>query len=89
MAGAVIYKYPLPTIRSKVQMPQGARVLSVQVQRNELVLWALCDPDAPKVERVFRAVMTGEPMMEHGHYIATVQLNGGDVVAHVFEVPGA
>lgn len=43
-----------------VEMPRGARILSVGVQANETpVFWALVDPDAPRIQRTFVLVGTG------------------------------
>lgn len=86
-----IWKYELGTNRTTLQMPVGAHVLDAQVQHGGVVLWALVSPDAPKVEREFYVYMTGEMIVDTPDYllyISTVQIQGGDFIAHVFERVG-
>lgn len=83
-----VYKYPLEiTDRVTISMPQGARVLTVQMQHSNPCLWVWVDPDAPLEERTFRIAGTGHAIVERGAaYIGTFQMRHGDVVFHVFEV---
>ena len=39
------------TGEQRIQMPQGAKPLSVQLQNGAPVLWALCDEGSPTVSR--------------------------------------
>lgn len=97
-----VFKYPVPIEgRFTVAMPEGAAILDVQVQGNSddmldvrsqadrVMMWALVNPDAPKVERSFRLVGTGHPIdpIERGRlqHIATFQIGAGSIVFHVFE----
>lgn len=83
-----IYKYVLDRkhAHSRVDMPEGAHILTVQEQYGAITLWAVVDPDAPTVRRRFVIVGTGEAMPDGtAWYIATVQLDGGSLVCHVFE----
>jgi hypothetical protein len=89
-----IFKYPFPVSDLvRLQMPEGARILSVQVQRESPCLWALIDPDAQIVWRNFRVFGTGHPLPPSfvGEFLGTFQLRGGDLVFHLFaedeEVP--
>lgn len=84
-----IWKYPLvATTAIDLEMPKGARVLTVQTQNHAPVMWALVDPAAAKELRRFRVVGTGhEGAPDRGTYIGTFQLQGGSLVFHVFEVP--
>jgi hypothetical protein len=60
-----IYKYELKIEDYQVlQMPKGARVLSVGNQRGKLCLWAVCDQDAPASLRAFEIFGTGNPISE-------------------------
>lgn len=85
-----IYKYPLPIEDVvSIDMPVGAEVLTVQMQRGEPQLWALVPIDtwAPKERRLFRVAGTGHPIgSKVRRYIGTFQLLNGDLVFHVFEV---
>jgi hypothetical protein len=88
-----VFKYPLPMRGNPIQMPKGARVLSLQVQYGDPQLWALVDPEAPEEPRQFRIFGTGHPMtITGGHtleFIDTFQLDGGQLVFHVFEEVGS
>lgn len=87
-----IYKYPLPLDdRSHIQMPRGAHVLCVQVQRDIPYLWAIVDPDQPLDAKLFRLCGTGHPLeitSPESRYIGTFQLAEGSFIGHVFELKG-
>jgi hypothetical protein len=82
-----IWKFPITSPDgTRIDMPQGARILTVQMQAGMPTLWAVVDPEAPRRARYFRVVGTG-----HTHeagvfrdYLGTVQ--DGPFVWHVFEV---
>ena len=85
-----IWKWTLATTdKQTLNMPKGAKILTVQTQGEEAQLWALCDETAPKEPRQFVIHGTGNPMPpgDPGTYIATYQLMGGSLVFHVFELP--
>jgi hypothetical protein len=83
-----IYKYALRQEELQmIQMPAGARVLTVQVQNNVPCLWAIVDPEEKKmVQRGFAIYGTGYPMriVEVVQYVGTFQLCDGSLVFHVF-----
>jgi hypothetical protein len=86
-----IWKYAVPAIdRFTIDMPEGGEVLTVQVQRGDVNLWARVDPKATKVQREFFVVGTGHERDDiHGdctRYVGTFQLQGGALVFHLFEV---
>ena len=84
----VIYKYPLQiTGFQTLSLPQGAKLLSIQMQGATCCLWALVDPEQPRVERRLRMVCTGESFNGVGEYVTTFQLPSQGLVFHVFEVP--
>lgn len=67
-------------------MPEYATVLSVQLQNNDLVIWARVYDEAPVVKRTFQICYTGKEynVLELDRiYIGTVQY--GDMVLHIFE----
>lgn len=69
-----------------IQMPAGAKLLSVQMQRGVPQLWAMVDPDAPREARTIVVVGTGNPIHSKlGAFIGTVQMMDGALVWHVFE----
>jgi len=70
-----------------VELPMGAKVLSVQVQGEGPQLWALVDEHQPlKQARRIAIYGTGNPMPDDpGEYISTFQMHGGELVFHAFE----
>lgn len=82
-----IWKFPLgQSTHPILTMPEGAEILSVQAQRDEPQLWALVDPDAPKVKRQFHVYGTGwDVEQENLRFISTVQMHRGTFIFHVFE----
>lgn len=83
-----IFKFAIPiTDLQVVNMPEGAEVLTAQMQGSELCLWALVDPEADRKPRQFRIAGTGHKLpADPGAYIGTAQMHGGQLVWHVFEV---
>lgn len=83
-----VYKYPLPTTDEfELNLPDGARILSVQVQAGTPYLRALVDPVSPLRLRYFRLAETGHPIEDTTNllFIDTFQLQGGRLIFHVFE----
>lgn len=84
-----VYKYPLVLDdRQTVMMPEGARLLSVQLQGGKICLWAIVDPSSRPQARCIRIAGTGHPIEDGLAFIGTVQTVGGVLVWHVFEVTG-
>ncbi len=86
----VIWKYELPVMDLRtLQMPEGAEILSAQMQRNKLCLWAMVESENKKVDRYIEIIGTGNPVEETLNvvriFIDTIQLYGGDLIFHVFE----
>ena len=70
-----------------VQMPWGAKILTVQTHGQVPQLWALCDPEAAKVPRRIAIYGTGQQTPDApGEYIGTFALQDGAFVFHAFEV---
>lgn len=91
-----IYKYKLDPDSIKhtllnevldIDMPIGSEILTAQVQKEDPVLWALVDPNAPVVKRRIYIVTTGQDkgVAEPGKYIATIQIMRGNIVIHLFD----
>lgn len=83
----VIYKYPIG-IKDKfsIEMPTGARILTIQVQDNVPCMWVLVDTSQELEIRNFKIIGTGHSLDEfHGNYIGTVQMANGFFVWHIFE----
>jgi len=83
-----IWKYQIPIEDSfRLELPEGATVLSVQTQREEACLWALCDENAQGVFRTFELRGTGHAAkgLQDARFIGTFQMRGGALVFHLFE----
>lgn len=93
-----IHKYPIQIAkRQTVVLPAGAQILTAGLQRGELFVWALIDPEkAPSVERRIEVVGTGFSMFDSTRkHIGTVLSEAAVIdgmmasafVWHVFELP--
>lgn len=83
-----VFKYAITGHRSVVSLPDGAVVLSVNAQGDDMFLWALVDAELPaRTERVFRVYATGQPIAYDTNlqYIGTVFMYRATMVFHVFE----
>lgn len=81
-----IWKFPLQvTDEQLLVMPSDAEVLSVQMQQGVLCLWAKLETKRPCSQRRVRIVGTGNPCVDVGRYVGTVQQYDGALIWHVFE----
>lgn len=80
-----IYKYPLKWEDFQtLQIPGLQRLLSIQLQNFEPMLWALVDETAAPAPLRIRIYGTGHRLtLEPGEYINTVQVGG--FVFHFFK----
>lgn len=92
--GKVIYKYKINPGSNSVELPKGAKILSVANKFDEIVVWALVGTNQPPglTESIsFHALPTGvpfDPWMYAGcEFIGTVLIAGGRLVWHVFYEP--
>ncbi len=86
-----IYKYPLKTIDTQeVILPNGHEILTVQEQHGEIQMWVLIDTARTRERVIIETFGTGHQIknLSERKYIATYQLEGGDLVFHVFEYLG-
>lgn len=83
-----IWKFPLKISGGGLQvvaMPEGAEIISLQMQGDVPTLWAWVNPKSPMNTRAFVMYGTGWGIGDHpGKYIGTVQHEG--FVWHYFEV---
>lgn len=82
-----IWKYPVSDrTHFTLSLPQGAEILSVQIQHGKPQLWALVSPQLPTEDRRFCIVGTGWDFDADGlKFIGTFQQSGGAFVLHLFE----
>ncbi len=80
-----IWKFPIEvTDEQSVEMPVGAQPLSVQVQDDQVCIWALVDTEAKKEERLVQIFDTGIPITDEGDFIGTFQILKGVLAFHTF-----
>lgn len=83
-----IWKITLkPIDTQEIEVPHGARMLCAREQYEQVCVWFICDPDAPKEKRGIAIAGTGHPAPEpqDAQYIGTASLQGGTLMLHVFE----
>lgn len=87
-----VWKYAVPMDDTfSIEMPRGAKVLSVAPQTGEVCMWAEVDPDEMMETRRFRMCGTGHPMPVHEtrSFVGTFMVHGGILVFHLFELDTA
>jgi hypothetical protein len=91
----VIRKYRLnKTLGTSITLPVGSKILSIQNQSEQVVMWALVDLSVEKTEtRRIERFVTGFDQIRNTdyekagmEYISTVQFSGGNFVLHFFEI---
>jgi hypothetical protein len=83
-----VWKFEVPVRdRFEIEMPVGARLLTVQTQNGRPHLWALVNPHAETETRVFWVMGTGHQAadLDGAEYVGTFQMLGGQYVWHLFE----
>ena len=81
-----IHKYQMKDLMRPVMMPEGAEILSIQMQHSVISIWTIVNIGAVLVERNIVIFGTGEVLpddMRGYKYITTVQM--GALVWHFFE----
>lgn len=83
----VIWKYEIDESVNRIDLPVGAKILRVGEQHGSLRIWALVNPNVPKVTREFYIVGTGQIFYHRRDdvHLGTVVMPGGIFVWHVFE----
>lgn len=82
-----IWKLTLTKSEQTIELPQGAHVLTVREQGENICLWVKVNPAAPVCPRRFFVCGTGHdmpPEAARGEYLGTAMLQGGGLVLHVF-----
>ena len=84
-----IWKWEIPRDKMDLfecQMPEGAQILTCQVQNGGPVVWALVNPNARLTKMRLRILGTGHQHsdMADWTYVSTFQLLDGAFVGHLF-----
>jgi len=83
-----IWKFELEMVgMQNINLPKGAKILTVQTQNEKACLWALVEIDVAELEqRTIVTFGTGHPMPDVSLvYLGTYQVAGGALIFHVFE----
>lgn len=81
------YKIPYPHDEVTIPLPHGAKVLYFGLQKGLTYIWVLVDTKQPTENRLFRMVGTGHDIPDESlDHIGTIQMSGGNLVWHLFEV---
>jgi hypothetical protein len=82
-----IWKYQIEiTDEQSVMMPEGAEILTAQIQGRLPFVWAIVNPTAPEKKRTIEVIPTGMTFPDASRrYIGTVQTAEGRLVWHIFE----
>lgn len=85
-----IFKYELRVTDDQVvSMPEGSKILRVEVQAGKPYIWALVNPEVTPIDRKIVTRGTGHEIdsdyLESLTYLGTYYLSGNALVFHVFE----
>ena len=82
-----VFKYHLDDTQTALDIPKDAEVLDIQLQGDDVMLWAIVpDTVLPAITvRRFQVVLTGETVPPNSKYIKTLQNRHG-YVYHIFEI---
>lgn len=86
-----IWKKTIGAVNSEgialIEVPQGAKFLTVQIQNGSPAIWFMCNPNQPLVSRSIQWVGTGNEVKNPDElvYIVTTQQFNGSFVSHFFE----
>lgn len=87
-----ILKYPIPVGEGMndifhLKLHKNSKILSLQIQKEQIVLWVLSNEEEELKSRKFRIAGTGHYINENiKEFIGTIQLFNGSLVFHLFEV---
>jgi len=81
-----IFKYEIPVNDEiELDLPKGAKVLTIQLQKGVPCIWMLVNPDLSTEKRLFWLYGTGmEVKQTHLNYLGSFQMLGGDLIFHLF-----
>lgn len=87
-----VWKFTLEvTDDQEIEMPEGAEILflgqTYPGNAHIIEVWALVDPNAPRVQRRFAVEGTGHPVTEGGTHVGSIisLALGSPLVWHVFD----
>lgn len=80
-----IFKYYIPTLECQIDIPRGAKILSVGSDlQKRLCLWAVVNDGARPAPRNIRLFLTGESLPDNpGAFVGTTTWGG--LILHAFD----
>ena len=84
-----IWKFQIEVTGEQIlSVPKGTKLIACQNQQETIQMWGIVNPDEKGTERRhIRMYTTGQHYEKiEGKYLTSVQLRGGNFVAHLFEV---
>lgn len=83
-----IWKYEISPDTTELPLREGAEILTVGVQGNNVCAWVLLDPEAREQTYRIATYGTGFPIPGHysGRYVGTLFLADAQLVFHVFDL---
>jgi len=75
-----------PTDMQEIDVPEGAELLTVREQHEQICLWFRCNPSNDLKKRQIVICGTGHSIPEGFRYpyVGTAFLDGGQLVFHIF-----
>ena len=85
-----VWKFEIFPLQTSIAIPKYAEILTVQTQNDKAYIWTLVNPENEKELRQFEVYGTGHDircdLALDRKYINTFQMQGGELVFHLFEV---
>lgn len=86
----IIFKYPWQEgVIRQLELPKGAKLLTIQVQRGHPMMWFEQEDESVDLEQrtfIMRVTGTAYNKPTNEVYVATIQLDEGAFVGHIFEL---
>lgn len=80
------YTLEITTEEQIIDMPKPFHILTVQLQYNNIVLFAIVDDDTVSTPHTFVLYTTGDEVNTHHIYIGTVQTHLVKTTYHLYQV---
>jgi len=85
-----IWKFPLKGMHLQtIDMPKGAKIISVAVQRTTICLWVEVNPNEDALcARNIEIISTGQIVKDHAierHFLGTILIDQDNYIFHVYE----
>ena len=88
-----IWKFTLELLDTQeIRLPEDSNILSVMEQDNKPVVYAIVNPEVPKLPIIFKVRATGQPIEEDiicdYIFLGTISTYNGTLIWHIFVKEG-